>query len=102
MYSILIVIAGMVVCMLCAVTISVNASNKAIERAIQVERQNRQAQLAREDIEAKKEAARRAQERAASCQFIHTISNAYQEDPPTTPTGQNVMQAWAGLAARCK
>jgi hypothetical protein len=90
-YSILILIAGMIVCMVTAVYISVQASNKAIDRAIQVERQNRLA-----------EGARRVEDQRASCQFIYTINSAYQEDPPTTATGVNVTRAWAGLAKRCK
>ena len=88
--------------MLAAVTISIKASNRAIERAIEVERQNRLAQIAREQVETQKEAQRRLEDRAVSCQFIHTINDAYREEPPTTATGRNVAQAWAGLATRCK
>lgn len=103
-YSILIVIAGMLVCMVTAVVISVQASNKAIDRALQVERQNRADEARRAAELAEKEQLRRAEERAASCQFINTILAAYRKDAPepVTETYQNIVEAWAGLAERCK
>jgi hypothetical protein len=101
-YSILIVIAGMLVSMFTAVYVSIQASDKAIDRAIQVERANRLAEDTRREDDRRAEEARRVEDARATCQFIHTINNAYQEDPPTTPTGINVTQAWAGLAKRCK
>jgi hypothetical protein len=101
-YSILIVIAGMLVSMFTAVYVSIQASDKAIDRAIQVERSNRLAEEARREEDRQAEAERRKEDARASCQFIHTINDAYQEDPPSSPTGINVTQAWAGLAKRCK
>jgi hypothetical protein len=96
-YSILIVIAGMLVCMVTAVGISVQASNKAIDRALQVqhEQEARAAQL---------EAQRQAENKAASCAFIKTISDAYKKDPPNPPTEtyKTIAGAWARLAERCE
>lgn len=92
-YSILIVIAGMLVSMATAVGISVQASNRAIQRAQQAEQRNRQAQAEQD-----------AQNRAATCQFIRTISNAYKEDPPNPPTDtyKAIAGAWESLAKRCE
>lgn len=103
-YSILIVIAGMLVCMVTAVVISVQASNKAIDRALQVERQNRADEARRAAELAEADRLRRIEDREVSCQFINTILAAYREDPPDPPTKtyENIVEAWAGLAERCK
>lgn len=84
-YSVLIVIAGMLVSMTVAVTISIQASNKAIR----VAEQQRDQQA--------------AQNRAASCAFIKTIRDAYLEDPPNPPTKtyKTITQAWVDLAKNC-
>lgn len=103
-YSMLTLAAGMIACMVIAVSISVSASNRAIDRAIQLERQNRADEASRAAELAEKDRLRRIEERAASCQFINTILTAYREDPPRPPTKtyQNIVEAWAGLAERCK
>lgn len=92
-YSMVIVIAGLLVTMVTSVTISTQASNRAIRKVQQAEEARRA-----------EEARQREESRKASCQFILTINNAYQEDPPAdpTPTAKNVIQAWADLAALCK
>jgi hypothetical protein len=92
-----IVIAGMIVCMLTAVGISIQASNKAIDRALQVQREQ-------EAKDAAQEAARAAQSRAASCTFITTVRDAYLADPPKPPskTYTTVTQAWIDLAKNCE
>ncbi len=92
-YSVLIVIAGMLVSMATAIVISIQASNKAIARALDVQHKNEaaQAQLAEQNKE-------------ASCTFIRTIAKAYQEDPPSPPskTYETIASAWADLAKRCE
>jgi type II secretory pathway pseudopilin PulG len=97
MYSILIVIAGMLVCMVTAVSISVQASDKAIDRALQIQREQ-------DAKDAAQEAQRQAQNRAASCAFITTIRDAYLEDPPNPPTKtyKTITQAWIDLAKNCE
>ena len=84
-YSVLIVMAGMLVSMVVAVTISIQASNRAIKR--------------QEQIRAEQTAA----SKAASCAFIVTIRDAYLEDPPSPPskTYQTITQAWVDLAKNC-
>jgi hypothetical protein len=96
-YSILIVIAGMLVCMVTAVTISVQASNRAIDKALQVQH----AQEARAQAEV---ARQKAEDRTASCAFIKTINDAYKKDPPDPPTDayKAIAGAWAKLAERCE
>jgi len=93
----IIVIVGMVVSMVTAVGISIQASNKAIDRALQVQREQeaRTTQL---------EAQRQAESRAVSCASIKTIRDAYLEDPPNPPTKtyKTITQAWVDLAKKCE
>lgn len=89
--------AGMLVSMITAVVISIQASNRAIANAVKVQRE--------QEARANAEAARvQAENRAASCAFIKTISKAYQEDPPNPPTDtyKAIAGAWAKLAERCE
>lgn len=92
-YSIMIVIAGCLMSMVVAVTISIQASNRAIARVQHAEEQRRAA-----------EARQAAANRAASCAFIKTINEAYREDPPSPPseTYKTIAKAWADLAALCE
>jgi hypothetical protein len=75
-YSMLTLAVGMLACMAIAVLISVQASDRAIER----DRQSRQ------------------EARKASCLLINQINNAYKEDPPVSTAGKNVAEAWTRVA----
>lgn len=79
--------AGMLVCMLTAVTISINASKHAI----------REAEI-QEEI-------RSQESRRAACLVIITQHEVYTDpvSPPATATGKNAAEAWGNLrrAFRC-
>jgi hypothetical protein len=92
-YAVIVVLGGQIAIM----GLTGWLSNRAIDQAIITER----------NAAAEREAAKRREEeenRAASCQFINTILNAYREDPPAEPskTYDNIVDAWASLAERCK
>lgn len=78
-YSILLAAAAMVVCMLAAVSISVNASDRAI-------RQNQE-----------QEEAQRKESRRAACLVIVSQDDAYRDPAPITTAGRKAAAAWAQL-----
>jgi glucose dehydrogenase len=90
-YSMLTLALGMVVCMVIAVSVSISASNRNTRESLARER----AADARADEKAQAVA---AAARAAFCLVFERIDQAYQIDPPTTPAGKNVAEAWASLA----
>lgn len=79
-YSMLTLAAGMIACMVIAVTISVSASNRAI-------RQNQQ-----------QEAEQRRAARDASCYLVRLQVKVFDENPPTTQTGRELAEAWREAA----
>jgi hypothetical protein len=78
-YSMLTLAGGMLVCMVIAVGISVQASNRAIDRSIAQER------------------AAREQQRAAACVLIDTMIEVYSQPTPPTITGRKARDAWKDL-----
>lgn len=82
---------GMIVCMIIAVSVSISASNRntreslARERAAQAEADRKAAEVA--------EVARQK-----ICLVVRRVGQAYESEPPVTPAGRNVAEAWASLA----
>lgn len=91
-YSVVIVMAGCLVSGMGGAYFSIQQSNKALARVQAAENQRRA-----------DDARQQAANRAASCAFIKTISEAYKEDPPSPPTEtyKTIAKAWADLAALC-
>lgn len=78
--------------MFVAVAVSNANTNRAVARMVAIERQ-RQA-----DEQKAAEAGR-----AASCNLIKTMADAYAKDPPEvpSPTYDNVLKVWTDLAKFC-
>ena len=85
-YSMLTLAAAMFACMAIAVWVSISASNRALDQS--------ESQQRGED----------EKNRAATCNVVAKINDAYKIEPPVTAAGQNVAEAWADLSRslRCE
>lgn len=79
-YSNLVLALGVLACMAIAVGVSVQASNRAVRQGLAQER------------------AAEEKTKAATCLVIQRINNAYESEPPSTPAGREVAEAWRLLA----
>lgn len=83
-YPVITLALGMFVCMVIAVVVSVQASNRATRQSIERER------------------AASAAAKRESCKSILIISNAYRSQrDEMSPPGQEIADAWEYLASQC-
>lgn len=96
-YSAATLALGVVVCMAITTVVSVQASDRAVRQSLAQERRA-------EARAAEVERAARVRSQMTVCLVVRSMSEVYEEAPPTTPAGVRAAKAWTLLAKtfRCE